>query len=174
MTFNTKQLNSVWKLEEIVGYRFSNRQLALHSLTLPTGKSSEDNKNFQYLEFVGDRVYNLCVVAEVSERFLKPMSPGTLNNKAFPLLSNQYQATFARERGILELVLKNGKSSKPPKESYKQAADILEAIYGAIFIDSEHNFSTVFASHMRLVKMAPVSQQLAANPVLQQPQTAAP
>lgn len=146
-------------LENLIGYTFIQPHLGVHALTIPNEKNKVTNENYQYLEFYGDRIYNLCACISIEKSF-KPVKPGKLHAAAHAKLSNAFLTGVALRLGIEDLLLCGGKPAELLENQTKRLADILEAIYGAVFIDSSCDFSTAFKVHKRILQRTVVEKKL--------------
>ncbi len=114
-------------LESTLGYRFQNAELFQQALT----HRSATNRNNERLEFLGDAVLDF-VASEVVYRARPDAAEGDLSKLRASLVKDESLAELALELGLGEhLILGSGGHRR---ESI--LADALEAIFGAVFLDS--------------------------------------
>jgi ribonuclease-3 len=122
------------QLEQIIGYKFSNRNLLKRALT---HSSAADNRllSNERLEFLGDSILALVICQILFERFPRYLE-GDLTKMKSMLVSRITCAQVAGELGLQEFI-KVGKGLASDRAlSGSLAAGLLEAIIAAIYIDS--------------------------------------
>lgn len=120
------------RLAEKLNYAFSDLKLLRAAMT----HRSSGTTNNERLEFLGDSILNFVVAAELYARFPKARE-GDLTRLRALLVRGETVAEVAREFGIgeyLSLGIGERKSGGNQRESI--LADALEAIIGAIYLDS--------------------------------------
>lgn len=121
------------KLTKNLDYDFSNKTLLLSALS----HRSLGNQNYERLEFLGDAVLNFVIAAELFERFPKAKE-GELSRLRASLVKRETLALMAKEFHIgeyLRLGVGELKTGGYHRESI--LADAMEAVIGAIFLDSD-------------------------------------
>ena len=114
---------------QILNYTFKNKKLLELALT-QSGVDSEHNN--ERLEFIGDRVLGLSVAVLLYEMF--PNEPeGQLARRHATLVSTQTLAFVGSEIG-LESHIRHGHMTAGRTQHI--LADAMEAIFGAIYLDS--------------------------------------
>ena len=122
------------QIEQIIGYKFSNRNLLIKALT---HSSAADNRllSNERLEFLGDSILSLVICQILFERFPSYLE-GDLTKIKSLLVSRNTCAQVAGELGLQEF-LKVGKGLASDRAlSGSIAAGVLEALIAAIYIDS--------------------------------------
>lgn len=119
------------KLEKKLGYSFKNKMLLKTALTHPLCKVGND---FESLEWVGDRVLNLCIAQMLNEMFPEA-TPNELNETYKALVNNEFLTKQAEKWGIKNFIIKTKDGVDYPI-SKKDMADVVEAISGALLKDS--------------------------------------
>lgn len=120
------------KLEAIIGYAFRNQHLLAQSLT----HRSFSNRNNERLEFLGDSVLNFVIAQALFSRF-PDASEGDLSRLRAKLVKQPTLAEVAREMELGEyLTLGSGEKKSGGRERDSILSDALEAIIGAILLDS--------------------------------------
>ena len=130
------------QIEQIVGYKFSNRSLLAKALT---HSSSVDNRllSNERLEFLGDSVLAVVICQTLFERFPAYLE-GDLTKIKSMLVSRRSCARVAKQLG-LQKYLRVGKGMVGSRAlSGSLIAGLLEAIIAVIYIDggfdAAHNF----------------------------------
>ena len=122
------------QIEQIIGYKFSNRKLLTKAFT---HSSAADNRllSNERLEFLGDSILGVVICQILFERFPGYLE-GDLTKMKSMLVSRSTCAQVAKELG-LQKFLKVGKGLASDRAlSGSLAAGLLEAIIAAIYIDS--------------------------------------
>ncbi|MDA7931884.1 ribonuclease III [Akkermansiaceae bacterium] len=128
----------VTPLEETLSYQFSDVALLKEALSHPSLSSEmrpapPDN---QRLEYLGDAVLELVITDFLFKRF--PDQPeGPLTKLRASIVSKPCLAKVAKRLGLGgALFMSNGESSSGGRDRASNLADALEAIIGAIYLDS--------------------------------------
>ena len=126
-------------LEKKIGYTFANKSLLKTALTHKTF-AFEANTPLEYnerLEFLGDSILN-SVVAEQLYKSNKYFSEGELTRRRAILVNNNFLATKAKELNIGRfLLLGKGEMKQNGAGNPTNLANTLEALIGAIYLDSD-------------------------------------
>lgn len=123
------------QLQEKLNYQFNNEALLTRSLT----HRSHGQSNNERLEFLGDSILNFTIASLLFDR-LKQEDEGDLSRIRASLVNQQTLADLAKVLGLSEVLrlgegeLKSGGFRRP-----SILADALEAIFGAIYLDSDIN-----------------------------------
>jgi ribonuclease-3 len=119
--------------EQVVGYRFKDRNLLQTALTHSSIANSRVQSN-ERLEFLGDSVLGLVVCEQLYRSFGKWLE-GDLTKAKSDLVSRRICAKIADEIGLTEsLILGNGVGERHTLPTSLRAA-VYESIIGAIFLD---------------------------------------
>ena len=124
-------------LEWRIGYFFRNPKLALvaitHSSSVGFGKAAHESN--ERLEYLGDAVLGLLVRNYLFQTFPQKQE-GELTLMSSSIVSERSFAAIARELGLYDVLLASpatrihiGKNTNPA------LADLLESIFGAVFLD---------------------------------------
>ncbi|MCP5382247.1 MAG: ribonuclease III [Kordiimonadaceae bacterium] len=137
----TKYNGQYAELYNILGYKFKNETLLCEALTHP---SLEGNPNYQRMEFVGDRVLGLAIAVWMYE--LHPNADeGGLASRHTNLVRREACTKIGKK---LELgrFLHMAKSSDETGGRTRNTiiADSVEAIIGAIYLDSDFKTAEKF------------------------------
>lgn len=125
-------------LEEIIGYRFENRELLKQALThssYANERCINKSENYERLEFLGDAVLEL-----VSSEFLFRGSPGLPEGKMTKLRASMVcesaLAFCARDIRLEEyILLGKGEECTGGRRRDSITSDVMEAVIGAIYLD---------------------------------------
>ena len=132
-----KKKYSLDGLQKNIGYTFTNIELLEEALT-HSSYSDINNLNQERLEFLGDRVLGLVISEYLFINFINERE-GFLTNKFRYLVQNKLCTEVAKNIEILNF-LKLGNSEKKKKEALSDSilANTIEALLGAIFLDSDY------------------------------------
>lgn len=128
---NSRELLPVEKLEERIGYTFTNRALLLRAVT-HRSFAAEHNER---LEFLGDSVLN-CVVGHALFLRDRHFTEGVLSRARANFVCEKTLGEIARELDMRRFIrlgdgeLKTGGADRP-----SILADACEAVFGAVFLD---------------------------------------
>ena len=133
MTDKDKSISSI---ENLLGYKFKNEEFLQIAITHPGAKRNISSKKFEKLEFLGDRVLGLSLSDFLYRRFPEE-TEGELAVRIATLAGTDFLIELAKKTKIIE-------HFKIPKDFYVSShknsssiADMVEAIFGAIFLDSD-------------------------------------
>ena len=124
------------KFEEILKIKFKNNDLLTKSLT---HKSYDPHKNYEKLEFLGDRVLGLVISKRLLELYPDDRE-GILDKKLASLVNKNKCCEIGKSLSLEKYILV-GNSKKKIKVEDKVISDCCEAIIGAIYLDK--GFETV-------------------------------
>jgi ribonuclease-3 len=132
------------QVEQILGYKFSNRSLLEKALTHSSAVDSRLLSN-ERLEFLGDAVLGVVICRTLFEKFPAHLE-GDLTKIKSLLVSRKTCAKLARQLG-LQKFLKIGKGMVDNRAlSSSLAAGLFEAIIAAIYIDGGFEAAERFIS----------------------------
>jgi ribonuclease-3 len=150
-------------VERSFGYVFASPALCHAALTHRSAGSGHNER----LEFLGDSILN-CAVARLLYDAHPEVDEGALSRLRASLVSGETLARIASELGLGEyLILGPGELKSGGFRRSSILADTLEALLGAMFLDS--NFDTTFAVVSRM--MLPRIAELPAADALKDPKT---
>ena len=119
-------------LETILGYKYKNISLLKQAL-MHSSISSDVDKNYERLEFLGDRVLGLTIAALLYKIF--PHEPeGSLSQRHTALVCKETVAMIAKR---LELDKYMTVANEEIRENENVLCDVCEAVIGSIYIDSD-------------------------------------
>lgn len=122
-------------LEKSIGYRFTDKDLALRALTHSSyGDGRRKTPDYERLEFLGDRVLGLMTAEALF--FLSAEKEGTLARRLNALVRKETCARVARRIGIGEaLLISPSEDKQGGREKTSILGDACESILGAVYID---------------------------------------
>jgi len=124
--------NSSKELEIILDYNFKNPDLLRQSLI---HKSFNKENNYEKLEFLGDRVLGLIISKELLEKYPKEKE-GNIDKKFANLVNKKTCAEIAKKLNIRRYLYLGTSHKNLERSADKIISDCLEAIVGAIYLDS--------------------------------------
>lgn len=128
------------ELENFINYHFNNYDIFKEAFTHPSyANEHKINKCFtnQRLEFLGDAVLELCS-SDFLYRQYSNEAEGNLTKRRAKLVCEESLSNIARELKLYNfLLIGNGESVDNIKNNNSVMCDTLEALIGAIYIDSD-------------------------------------
>jgi ribonuclease-3 len=138
--------------EERIGYRFSAPELLEEALRHGSAQEQEEGKrSYERLEFLGDAVLNLCVAQELY-RMLPMAGEGVLTKARASIINNRNLVKVAERVGVpASLRIDPSVRRRGSGVTRKMAADAVEAVIGAVFLDGGHEAAIrLVRAHFRL------------------------
>ncbi len=123
---------------ETIDYKFKDTKLLEQAFTCPSAiknKLTSLNESYQRLEFLGDAILKM-VITELIYQIYPDYNEGQLTKKREELEKNKALSIISQRMGLLQFVIR----CKSEKFKTKLEADLIEAIIGAIMIDSNYNY----------------------------------
>lgn len=125
----------------IVGYTFQSPSLLDEALTHP---SLSGSRNYQRLEFLGDRVLGLVVATLLLEAF-PGEAEGKLNRRFTALVRRETLAEMSVKLGLSDaLKLTPGAEAEGTRTKEAVQADVVEAVIGAMYLDGGYDVADAF------------------------------
>ena len=124
-------------LEKTINYNFKKDSLLKAALT---HKSLDNLKNNEKLEFLGDRVLGLVISQRLLEKF-PDEKEGIIDKKFANLVNKKTCSLIAKKIQLNKYILLGPSHKKMDRSDKKISSDCLEALVGAIYLDS--NLKTV-------------------------------
>jgi len=132
---NSIKVNALKRLESTIGYTFNDFELLKQALTHCSALGADNER----LEFLGDAILNFAITADIYLRFPK-VDEGDLSRIRATLVCGKMLAEIGRELDLGEcLILGIGELKSGGFRRGSIIADAVEAIIGAIFLDSDMN-----------------------------------
>ena len=119
-------------LESKINYKFNSKELLKTCLT---HKSFNENVNNEKLEFLGDRVLGLVISKNLLSKYPNEKE-GIIDKKYANLVNKKTCAEIANTIGLKKFMLLGSNYIKNDNKHEKISGDCLEALIGAIFLDS--------------------------------------
>ena len=154
-------------LEDRLGYRFRDKALLTCALThvSAAGGAAGRSKNYQRLEFLGDRVLGLAIAEMLFATFPKA-SEGELSQRLSELVRRDTCADIALAWDVGPyLKLGGGDMQSGGRTSRPILADVCESIIGAVFLDGGYEAAKA------LIERAFTERMTAGRQVLRDPKT---
>ena len=125
-------------LFKALDYEFSDGALLELGLT----HRSKSNKNYERLEFLGDSILGFIIAAELYRRYPE-LSEGKLTRLRASLVRKETLASLARQLHLGDFLrLGSGELKSGGHDRDSILADTLEALIGAIYLDSDIEAAT--------------------------------
>ena len=125
--------------EKIIDYKFNNESLLFEALTHSSStkvNSNENKKNYERLEFLGDRVLGL-ILAEYFFKLFPEVNEGCLNDYYQKYANQDFLAECAQNLNISDFIQTQKGDNLYNNKSI--LSDVVESLIGAIYIDSNIN-----------------------------------
>lgn len=127
---------SLKKLQDVLGYQFKDVHILERALT---HSSTNDDYNYQRLEFLGDRVLGLVMAHALFEEF-RGENEGGLAKRHTALVQGTTCAIIGQAHGIGDyIILSTSEKDAGVHLNESIIADVVESLIGAIFIDGGYD-----------------------------------
>jgi len=126
---------AVEELERRIGYRFNDRDLLERALTHSSvGEGAREVRHNERLEFLGDRVLNLCAAERLMA--LYPVREGEMSRLLASLVNYHACARIARKVGLPDAMRLSASATKVgARKSDAVIGDACEALIAALYLD---------------------------------------
>lgn len=125
---------SLTQIEQKCGYRFKNKSY-LNQAFLHRSISTKPRENYERLEFLGDAVIDIVVSRELMREFPEG-DEGILTQKRSALVQKSFLSTMGQLLNLLDYIkIERNVDLSQDKIALKQAANLYEALIGAIYLD---------------------------------------
>ncbi|MDR1236093.1 MAG: ribonuclease III [Holosporaceae bacterium] len=143
----------VTKLQDIIGYEFNDTKFVSVAVIHYSLKKGEKNaaEDFERLEFLGDRVLGLSLAHLLYKKFPDD-SDGDLAMRISVLAGTDFLIDLAKKTKIVDCLSFPKDFFVSTNKNSSAIADMVEAIFGAVFLDS--NFETTSSVIAKLWKDA--------------------
>ena len=134
------------EFEKKINYKFKNKSLIDLAFTHSSFKN-KINKNYERLEFLGDRVLSLVISEDLFLKYSNE-NEGALSKRLSDLVSKQKLLEVANEISIKEMLKIDQfeKRNLKLKRNISILSDVCEALIGAIYLDSNLENAKKFIS----------------------------
>jgi len=123
---------TIRELEKIINYNFKRNELLEKALT---HKSYDNLRNNEKLEFLGDRVLGLVISEKLLEKYPEEKE-GIIDKKFANLVNKRTCVQIAKKINLKKFINFGSSHKKLDRSTDKIISDCLEAIVGAIYLDS--------------------------------------
>ena len=118
-------------LQKKINFKFKNLDLLIQSLT---HKSFDTKKNYEKIEFLGDRVLGLVIAKKLLETY-PDEKEGILDKKFASLVNKNTCLEIAKKINLEKYILTFNPNNKKIKIEDKIISDSCEALIGAIYLE---------------------------------------
>ena len=125
--------DKIKELEKVIKYSFKNKVYLTQSLT---HKSFDNINNNEKLEFLGDRVLGLIISQKLLEKFPNEKE-GIIDKKFANLVNKKTCFSVARKINLKKFMILGSSHKHLERSAEKIVSDCLEALIGAIYLDSD-------------------------------------
>ena len=134
------------EFEKKINYKFKNKSLIDLAFTHSSFKNKK-NKNYERLEFLGDRVLALVISEDLFLKYSNE-NEGALSKRLSDLVSKQKLLEVANEISIKEMLKIDQfeKKNLKLKKNISILSDVCESLIGAIYLDSNLENAKKFIS----------------------------
>ena len=144
-----------------IGYEFSNKSLLIRALTHASADKSIDTGTYERLEFLGDRVLGL-VVSDFLMCKYPAEDEGQLSRRLSLLVDRSTLVSVSKKIQLQDYIIYGGGT----KLNESIQADVMEAIFGAIYLDgglenSKKVIETLLCTLADKVKTPPIDSKTA-------------
>ena len=128
-----------------IDYQFSDSKLLTEALTHPSfSKYNRSAPNYQRLEFLGDKVLSLIISEYLMAKYQNE-NEGDLSKRHAALVSGEALSEIALEVEIDKVLrVSPGEENLGGKANKRNLENALEALVGAIYIDSNYEMAKKF------------------------------
>ncbi len=134
LLFKSYKSDPLYKLEKICDYHFRNRTYLKQAFTHRSITSNPRN-NYERLEFLGDAVIDIVISKELMKEFPES-DEGILTQKRSALVQKSFLSSMGKLLTLLNfLIIDSTVDLTQDKIAIKQAANLYEALIGAIYLD---------------------------------------
>ena len=155
MKENKKKNNSLKTnlISKKLKYSFKNKNYLELALTHSSYEEKNKTLNYERLEFLGDRVLGLAIAQIIYMKF--PMEKeGELAKRFADLVSKKTLINISKKIGLEENIRTSKEYKKKIKITESMLSDSLEAILGAIFMDSDYETVSKIISELWDTKLS--------------------
>ena len=128
-----------------ISYKFNNDNLLDEALTHPSlTKENQAKHNYQRLEFLGDKVLSLVISTFLMDKY-QDEDEGALSKRHAALVSGETLSKIALDIELQNfLQISKGEENLGGKTNKRNLENALEAIIGAIYLDSNYENAKIF------------------------------
>jgi len=131
-----KWKKSLYKLENTLNYKFKDKKLLINALIHKSFITNSTLAQSEKLEFLGDSVLELAVTEAIYQTYPQK-TEGELTKLRAKIISSRFLYEKAIECNLAKYVITDGSITRRSlKKNRSITADAMEALFGAIFLDS--------------------------------------
>ena len=130
----------LYKLQSLLNVKFKNIDLLQQSIT---HKSYDPKKNYEKLEFLGDRVLGLAISKKLIDLYPNEKE-GILDKKLASLVNKNKCFQIGNSLNLNKFIIIGNTKSNYSKIESKIISDCCEALIGAIYIDKGFDYAEKF------------------------------
>ena len=125
-------------LESVIGYSFKERDLLKRALTHRSALGFKDRADYERLEFLGDAVLDLGIAHLLCDKY-PDAREGELSKMRAAIVNTQALSEIAKKLELNTYIrLGRGEHASGGAERPSILADVMEAIIGAMYLDSSY------------------------------------
>ncbi|MGL5329230.1 MAG: ribonuclease III [Peptostreptococcaceae bacterium] len=153
MKISKRILENIYKFEEMIDYKFNNKEYILEALT--HSSYSNENKKYNFnerLEFLGDSVLSI-VVSDYLFTHEKDLPEGELTKLRASIVCEESLSEVANNINLGKfMLLGKGEEATGGRERISILADAFEAVIAAIYLDGSIDHAREFVlSNMKSI-----------------------
>jgi len=135
-------------LEKIINYKFENEIYIHRALTHSSAHHDSLGLDYERLEFLGDRVFNL-IIADLLFKMFPDEKEGALAKRHTALVRTETMATLAKQMNMGQFViLSDAERRAGGSENQNILADIIEAVTASIYLDGGYEVAKEFVERI--------------------------
>jgi ribonuclease III len=151
MKIKTSILSNISKFEDIIKYKFKNKEYILEALT--HSSYSNENKSYSFnerLEFLGDSVLGI-VISDYLFKNEQELPEGELTKLRANIVCEESLSDVAKDINLgSHILLGRGEEATGGRERASILADAFEAVIAAIYLDGGIEYAKLFVlDHMK-------------------------
>lgn len=122
-------------VENITGYTFKNKQLALQAITHPSAVEGDSQLSYERLEFLGDSIVGFTVGLEAFKRYPE-LDEGVLTKMRIAVVKGSFLTAASHECGLDDCIIFGSSELGEKSRGHKAASeDVFEALTAALYLD---------------------------------------
>lgn len=128
-------LESFSEVEDIIGYKFKDKNLLIRAFTHNSGVKKGTKRSYQNLEFLGDSILSF-VIAEALMKRHPSFDEGQLTRMRAAIVSEKPLAETIKKTGLNEfLIMGESETKMGINRNSSVMGDLFESIVGSIYLD---------------------------------------
>ena len=128
-------LESFSEVEDIIGYKFKDKNLLIRAFTHNSGVKKGTKRSYQNLEFLGDSILSF-IIAEALMKRHPSFDEGQLTRMRAAIVSEKPLAETIKKTGLNEfLIMGESETKMGINRNSSVMSDLFESIVGSIYLD---------------------------------------